>query len=322
MGTTYGDTMDRLPLGELSGDAAQKLVAHWDFIDRQEQELFNWLHDNPRPEYGDPAAYGEWHQAHRARMQQLGLPHNYSHGRIRWGWGTEATCFIDLEPMVCSMFNLPDGLNRLSRCRACEELFLTTRQFGGRGQCGEACDAVMVERVAERKRQARKQKSAELANRTGRCHVCGDLFQVKRKTARTCSERCKKQAQRHPDRYVIAGPPTHLEPEDCEFSLDRLLEIATACHEETKAKLGFSLAADPSELPCYRHDGGPIPLEQYVHALQETWITATGTTASREVDTERSRAAAMLTGLELFRDAPAVWLAGESAELSKLRVMA
>jgi len=203
MKTTYGDTMDRLPAGDLPGDTAQQLANHWDYIDRQERKIHGWRQRNPQPEYGDPAAQ-QWWSDLNAMEKRIGLPPDYSHDRLRTSGGraarsgSSALC-IDLGRETCELLQLADGLNRLSRCRACDGLFLTARLFGGRQQCSAACDAVVVDQIAERKRQQRRQRSPALASRTGRCRVCGELFQVKRKTARTCSERCKKQAQRHPD---------------------------------------------------------------------------------------------------------------------------
>lgn len=86
-------------------------------------------------------------------------------------------------------------LTQLSMCYHCRELYLTTP--GGPWCCSDACQT--ARRDGERKER--------LANREGRCQVCGETFRVQRNTARTCSERCRKALQRHPERYQAALPP-------------------------------------------------------------------------------------------------------------------
>jgi hypothetical protein len=82
-----------------------------------------------------------------------------------------------------------------------------------------------------------------LANRQGRCCVCGELFTLKRITAKTCSPRCKKALQRNPDRYAIKEPPPTIR-----FRDDTVLTIAEYVSKLSNASVNLHMAGIGSEL--------------------------------------------------------------------------
>jgi hypothetical protein len=69
----------------------------------------------------------------------------------------------------------------------------------------------MKAEAKQRQSERRNDLSAALAGRHGVCLCCGADFNLKRTTAKVCSERCKKQLQRKPQ--LIAEHLTDLLPE-------------------------------------------------------------------------------------------------------------
>lgn len=95
------------------------------------------------------------------------------------------------------------------QCATCQKLFTTEKVFGVNhisfcsDKCKEVGEVERIEAKRERRRERAKERSEALANREGVCLVCKAPMRVSRVTKKTCSERCKKALQRHPEAYPL-----------------------------------------------------------------------------------------------------------------------
>lgn len=166
----------------------------------------------------------EWNQRWKTTCQEAGIPQDRRH----WAEHSGSTWTMQLQqPLRLKASGV--RLSRVTQCWQCDELFLTSACAPNCLYCSTACrEQSKAERDARRK-QAK-------ANRQGRCQVCGSLFRVQRNTARTCSQRCKKALQRHPERYQMVMPEPHTREELLE-AFDAKWDPAPATLEEMEAHI-------------------------------------------------------------------------------------
>jgi RNA polymerase-binding transcription factor DksA len=113
--------------------------------------------------------------------------------------------------------------DRIVQCPRCSTLFATFSQHDH--YCTDACrdEALQVtaDAKAERRRDRQSKRSEALANRYGTCLACGEQFTLKRITAKTCSEACRKRLQRKPElaELHLQLPPIRTDLAELEVSL-------------------------------------------------------------------------------------------------------
>ena len=87
----------------------------------------------------------------------------------------------------------------LRQCTECGKLEFVDKISTASGLCDDCRPIVEDRKKAERvevRREIRRERSIELANRKGLCLVCGSEMTVARTTKTTCSDRCRKQLTR------------------------------------------------------------------------------------------------------------------------------
>lgn len=186
----------------------QRLLIQWqDAADRYNRWLA-WRQDNPVPDFGSPDSQ-DWLDQQRIFRESIGLPDSFlDPGQIK---GQRGAFTLKLTRLVRDDDDQPLHGDRITQCLQCLSLFATFNRHDRfcTDSCRDAAVAAMTARRAERRRQRQQQRSAALANRTGICLACGVDFTLKRITAKTCSEACRKRLQRRPE---LAQEHLHLPP--------------------------------------------------------------------------------------------------------------
>ena len=137
----------------------------------------------------------------------------------------------------------------LHQCPICDQLFATDNHR--EMFCSDGCKGVHNERRLEakatRRRDLQAKRSESLANRRGVCLACGTEFDLKRITAKTCSETCRKRLQRRPD---LADE--HLVLLEVRSDLEKLIanerELSNAALNLRLAGFGTELTPEQEEL--------------------------------------------------------------------------
>ena len=187
-------------------------IQQWNEAVTTYNALLDWVSANPRPdtfnaELGSPVwdQYRQWANAQTIEEQRLGLnitlgSDDYEKGRIipnrRFGAN-----ILRLRKLTRDINDKPTIGDRVVQCPHCKTLFSTFSQHDHycSDTCNEQAKAQRATAKAERRKDRQSQRSAALANRTGTCLACGEDFTLKRITAKTCSETCRKRLQRKPE---------------------------------------------------------------------------------------------------------------------------
>lgn len=188
----------------------QALLCTWTTAVEARADLDDWKKQNPIPDFGTDEL-SAWSAAHHAKQQELGLCGPYN--QLQW----------DQRLGVWSIKIGEKGQGEfghyLRQCPECGNVFAT--DDAGHKFCSDACEATYGSARLEAKRERRKKRDAEitaaLANRKGICMACGTEFDLKRTTAKTCSETCRKRLQRTPE--LLAE---HLQPIPVRDDLEQL----------------------------------------------------------------------------------------------------
>lgn len=233
---------DAIKVSDLPAQVSDRLVNFWNSQIAANEKLTHYLQDHPNPIWGAEFNDEFNEETYKASQQwqsdldhftyRLGIPNGYTDrlrfDQIRKTW----TLKIPPESLYSIKDKIPSMHNpRLFQCRGCRGIFLVdsgiqvSSKNTPRGQvangyqswrsvCSDACQQISDERKGEANKARRKERNAKrseaLASRQGRCRVCGELFTLKRVTGKTCSDRCKKALQRHPERYAIKEPAAEI----------------------------------------------------------------------------------------------------------------
>lgn len=191
--------MARTPLSRTAA-RHHALLRTWDTAAEAHLALADWEKQNPMPPFGTDE-FNVWFDARRAKQQELGLCAPYS--QLQWDQRL-GVWSIKLGEKGQGEFG-----HYLRQCPECENVFAT--DDAGHKFCSDACEATYGSARLEAKRERRRKRDAEitaaLASRKGICMACGTEFDLKRTTAKTCSETCRKRLQRNPE--LLAE---HLQP--------------------------------------------------------------------------------------------------------------
>ena len=219
-----------------------RLLAQWQEAVDAFNALIDWRDANPCIVFDHDRTQEErsaWWDAERAEEQRLGLNTDrgsdaFYEGRIlpnhRFG-----SLVCRLRRMVRDSDDRPIIGDRVVQCPRCSTLFATYSHHDH--FCSDTCrDAALqatADAKAERRRDRQSKRSEALANRYGICLACGEQFTLKRITAKTCSEACKKRLQRKPE---LADQHLQLPPVRTDLAeLEASLQADAAQH---MAKLG------------------------------------------------------------------------------------
>ncbi|NMO84303.1 hypothetical protein, partial [Prochlorococcus sp. P1344] len=198
---------------DLPCDISAGLRDYWLQQIEAEERLKEWHGQTSCPDspLGSEASR-QWRDELDSVTLQLGISRSYR-DRLRYDpFRKTWTLRVPPEGLYSSEGKVPCmETPHLLQCRGCDELLLVDTSYTWRGVCSDACQCKANERNAEiyrvRRKERRAERSKQLANRQGRCCVCGDVFRLQRVTAKTCTPRCKKALQRNPERYAITEPP-------------------------------------------------------------------------------------------------------------------
>jgi len=146
-----------------------------------------------------------WHERDQF-CRDNGMPSWFGTGHLMWlnaHWGR--------QPALGWWYvSLGGGDGALVGCRVCGVVERKPDVRTDYGCCSNCRKAELAERQAgyqEKRRQRRKQRSEELANRKGCCLVCGAEMTVARGSKKTCSDRCRKRLLRNPEKYELPIVP-------------------------------------------------------------------------------------------------------------------
>jgi len=162
-------------------DAMQSAVAEWMRAEGWSDQIDAWRKANPDEQWGPPR---EWERQH-------GIPDILSAGRLHCQSRRDGTGWWTMK-----LAEPTEHGSHAILCRQCRQLGLVNHPLTGAGLCRACRIGQLAERKtsqAKRRIERRRQRSAVLANRKGRCLVCGAEMTVARVTKTTCSDRCRKQ---------------------------------------------------------------------------------------------------------------------------------
>lgn len=219
-------------------------LAQWQEAVDAYNGMVDWKDANPCIAFDHDRTLEErraWWDAERDEEKRLGLNTNigsddYAKGRIirnnRFG-----AHVLRLRRLERDSNDNPVIGDRVVQCPHCSTLFATFSQHDHfcTDACRDAALAANADAKAERRRDRQTKRSAALANRTGICLACGEQFTLKRITAKTCTEACKKRLQRKPE---LAEQHLQLPP----IRTD-LAELEAACRADAQQSLAASLHA-------------------------------------------------------------------------------
>jgi hypothetical protein len=186
-------------------DAAALAVKEWEQAWRWDEQLQQWRDAHPDAKYHEEEAW---------RVSE-GIPDILSAGRLHVQSRRTGERWWTLK------LRQPTEHGRyLLECRQCRKVAFVDHVMQGSGLCGSCRAEQLVERKveqAQRRVERRRQRSAELANRKGRCLVCGAEMLVARITKTTCSDRCRKQwIRKGAEAFPLPTTPTHCQVSDTE----------------------------------------------------------------------------------------------------------
>ncbi len=297
-----------IKVDDLPCDISARLGNYWLQQIEAGEQLNEWYSRNSHPSFEAfdeeaQQASWKWRDELHSVTFRLGIPNPYSdrlrydHFRKTWTLRvpTEGLFTLEGKPRIFEFMATP----RLFLCRGCDELFLVDSGYGERasytwrGVCSDACQCKANKKNAEiyraRRKERRAERSKQLANRQGRCCVCGDVFRLQRVTAKTCTPRCKKALQRNPERYAITEPPGKIK-----LSKNEVITIG-----EYVAKLKDAQYS----LIVLRYKSGELTEEQQ-QRLQKI---------EKELDTYRP----MVLNRSAFEQCQAIWLVDHPDALNK-----
>jgi hypothetical protein len=235
----------------------QRLLLQWYDASQLLDKLDAWLTEHGSWPDDQMFRAGYWDKR-RAFEAEIGLPDFYAPGRIQQV-GPHRAWTLKLKALVRDDNDQPLLGDRVVQCIHCDGPFATFDRH--EWCCSDACFQQHQSQKVEAKAKRRQAKSAErskaLANRSGICLACGETFNLKRITAKTCSEACRKRLQRHPElmeqhMQLPALRPDHkaLEAELVRLQRARLQEVlasAAAANTATVAGTGSRNAVQDLE---------------------------------------------------------------------------
>lgn len=228
-----------------SDPAHWPLLAQWEDAADAYNAINDWRRDHPMPSFAAPMgeeseaerqAYRDWWDALRAEETRHGYdPTSYTLGRIAPHRGSGAL-FCRLRRMVRDHNDQPIIGDRIVQCPSCAARFATFSQHDHfcTTDCRRASAAATAAARAKRRQDRQAKRSKLLASRTGICLACGEAFPVKRITAKTCGEACRKRLQRRPglaEEHLVLPPlRTDMVELEAELAAMRTEQLA-ACHD-------------------------------------------------------------------------------------------
>lgn len=161
--------------------AVASALTEWQRALAWEERLYAWHQANPSAPY--------WEAEEWAKGQ--GIPGLGERGRMRY----LSTRSGDSWQALPLRHRTPMG-RWMIQCLQCGVAALLNSPMTGSGHC-PTCRAEQLQQraavKAERRVERRRERSAALASRQGRCLVCHSPMTVARVTRTTCSDRCRKQ---------------------------------------------------------------------------------------------------------------------------------
>ena len=217
-----------------------RLLEQWNEAVKVSYALRQWREANPPPgtssaPYGSPEwqRHADWLNALRAEEERLGLSNDddYRMGRILCSPPFHAAT-VHLRRLARDTDDSPLFGDRVVQCPHCTRLFATFsyRDQHCSAECRESARSAEAASKAKIRRERNARQSAALANRSGTCLACGEKFTIKRITAKTCSEACKKRLQRKPE---LADKYLHLPPVSADLKAMEA-ELETVSEQEEK----------------------------------------------------------------------------------------
>lgn len=219
------------------------LLETWDRAAEQFNALNEWKQQN-RPASPNDLP-DDWLDQVFAKQEQLGIPtiRNSTRKWDTWHDGqiifNNVTGTAQLRVLVPIRDPLTDQITLgpyVSCCPHCNTLYASdTHQdlF-----CSDACrnahqSETKLAKAARRKRRD-NERSTALASRNGICLACGNQFNLKRITAKTCSDTCRKRLQRKPElanEFLVEQPVAN-----------NLKEAEASANERRQALLNLRLS--------------------------------------------------------------------------------
>lgn len=197
--------------GDLSAnpyrEAIQRAKSLWSPAAYRYDGMLQWERDNPVPEGTEERK--QWVLLRDNHRTEQGSPAIGDPGQIEWDGYHHA---MKLRAPIRNPETDAVVYGYISTCGHCKQLIASTKR---ERYCSNVCKHVAKAKLKEEDNailaEIRAEVSAALASRKGTCLCCGETFNLKRTTAKVCSERCKKQLQRKP--HLLADQLTNLLPE-------------------------------------------------------------------------------------------------------------
>ena len=178
----------------------QRLMLQWHDAIELQSKRDDWLTEQGGWPDDRQARAGYWDKLH-AFETEIGLPYGYdAPGRLH-EVGPHRAWTLKLKALVRDDNDQPLLGDRVVQCLHCRQHFATfdRHEWCCSDACSQELQHLRVEAKAERRRERQSKRSEALANRSGACLACGETFTLKRITAKTCSETCRKRLQRNPE---------------------------------------------------------------------------------------------------------------------------
>lgn len=226
----------------------------WNHASQRHNALRQWRIDNPPPQ-GNPSEMPAWEELLQAKSKELDLctldrPYeDVDKGIIRLVRATGTFVMKVWRPIRDHTDRIVLG-PWIHMCPECGQLYATDdhHELFCSAACREKHNRARLDAKAEHRRKVNTERSTKLASRTGVCLACGDEFTMRRITAKTCSETCRKRLQRKPElsseflfELPIRPDLEQLEAEDRKLGQARLdlswAEFSGRLTEEEQAQL-------------------------------------------------------------------------------------
>lgn len=196
----------------LSEQALERVKQEWLEASARFSAWLDWRQAHPRESF---SSADDFHAAQRDHRRAIGM-NDYGHHEMR--------CYGDWRAL---QLRTPTAWGDwVIQCMDCRTLQIQSSSHKGNGRCQSCRDKELQARAARKAAQRiekRKERSAALASRRGLCLVCRTPITVARTTRRTCSDRCRKQLLRNPERYELPPATTTVMIDDAVLSLDQAL---------------------------------------------------------------------------------------------------
>ena len=224
-------------------------ISQWDEAVKIHDALLDWRAANVKP---DDSLSDYWEDL-RAEEKRLGLntdigSADYEKGRIHINHRFGAHV-LRLRRLTRDIHDKPTIGDRVVQCPHCGTLFSTFSQHDH--FCSDACKQAAQDNRTAAKAERRKLRQAErseaLASRTGICLACGNQFTLKRITAKTCSEACRKRLQRKPELAAEQLVPLDVAP-DLQEAIEAEKRHAQAALKLRMASFGGELSDEQQDL--------------------------------------------------------------------------